>query len=62
MQTTLALWVSVPMTLYTWRKAVMAVPLQVLVRMGGFQYTWKDKELSANCVTRVSRNGMAPFS
>ena len=62
MQTTLALWVSVPMTLYTWRKAVMAVPLQVLVRMGGFQYTWKDNELCANGVTRVSRNGMAPFS
>ena len=40
----------------------MAVPLQELVRMGGLWYNLKDKELPANGVTRVSRNGMAPFS
>ena len=40
---------------------MMAVPLQVIGQCGGFWYTWKDKELSANGVTRVSWDGMAPF-
>ena len=42
---------------------MVAFPLQVLVSMGGLSGTlWNDKELSAKGVTRVSRNGMAPFT
>ena len=41
---------------------MMTVPLQVLVSVGWFSGHYKDKELTANGVTRVSRNGMAPFA
>ena len=41
---------------------MVTVPFQVLVSMGWLWSPWKDMELSAKGVTRVSRNGMAPFA
>ena len=61
-QTTLALWVSVPMTLYLEDRLWWLSHCKYWSVWVGFWYTWKDKELSANGVTRVSRKGMAPFS
>ena len=61
-QTTLALWVSVPMTLYLEHKLWWLSHCNYWSVRVGFWYTWKDRELSARGVTRVSRKGIAPFA
>ena len=61
-QTTLVLWVSVPMTLYLEDKLWWLSHCKYWSVWVGFWYTWKDRELSARGVTRVSRNGIAPFA
>ena len=60
-QTVLALWVSVPITLYIadrlwWLSYCMYWSVWV-----GMCYTVMERELSASGVTKVSRKGMAPF-
>ena len=61
-QTTLALWVSVPMTLYLEDTLWWLSHCKYWSVWVGFQYTWKERELSARGVTRVSRKGIAPFA
>ena len=62
LQTTLALWVSIPMTLYLEDKLWWLSHCKYWSVWVGFQYTWKERELSARGVTRVSRKGIAPFT
>ena len=50
-QTTLALWVSVPMTLYLEDKLWWLSHNKYWSVCVGFWYTWKDRELSARGVT-----------
>ena len=61
-QTTLALLVSAPMTLHLEDKLWWLSHCKYWSIWVGFQYTWKDRELSVRGVTRVSRNRIAPFA
>ena len=61
-QTVLALWVSVPMTLYLVDRLWWVYPTASIGQYGwGLWYTVMERELSASGVTKVSRKGMAPF-
>ena len=61
-QTTLAPWVSVPMTLYLAERPWWLSHCKYWSVWMGIWYTLKDSDLSAKGVTRVSRNGIAPLS
>ena len=61
-QTTLALWMSVPVTLYLEDNLWWLSHCKYWSVWVGFWYTWKERELSARGVTRVSRKGIAPFT
>ena len=61
-QTVLTLCVRVLMTLYLESRLWWLSHCKYWSVWVGFWYTWNDKELSAKGVTRVSRNGMAPFT
>ena len=61
-QTTFSLWVSVPMMLYLEDKLWWLSHCKYWSLWVGFWYTWKERELSASGVTRVSRKGIAPFA
>ena len=60
--TVLALWVSVSMTLYLAERLWWLFHCKYWSVWVGFQYTVMCNELSALGLTKVSRNGMAPFS
>ena len=59
-QTVLALWVSVPMTLYLADRLWWLSHCKYWSVWVGLQYTVMERELSAWGVTKVSRKGMAP--
>ena len=61
-QTVLALWVSVLMTLYITAKLWWLFHCKYWSVWVGFWYPGMDRELSASGVTKVSRKGMDPFS
>ena len=60
-QTVLALWVSVPMTLYLADRLWWLSHCKYWSVCVGLQYTVIERELSACSVMKVSRMGMAPF-
>ena len=60
-QTVSALWVSVPMTLYLADRLWWLSHCKNWSVCVGLQYTIMERELSASGVTKVSRNGIAPF-
>ena len=60
-QTVLALWVSVPMTLYLAERLWWLSHCRYWSVWVGLQYTVIDKDLSARGVTKVSRKGIAPL-
>ena len=61
-QTVLALWVSVPMTLYLAEWLWWLSPCKYWSVCVGLQYTFILRELSASNLTKVSRKGIAPLS
>ena len=60
-QTVLVLWVSVPMTLYFADRLWWLSHCKYWSVGVSLWYTVMESELSANGVTKVSRNGIAPF-
>ena len=60
-QMVLALWVSVPMTLYLADRLWWLSHCKYWSVCVGLQYAVMDKELSAKGVTKVSRKGIAPL-
>ena len=58
----LALWVCVPMTLYLAERLLWLSHCKYWSVWVGFQYTVTLNKLSALGLTKVSRNGIAPFS
>ena len=56
-----SLWMSVPMTLYLADRLWWLPHCKYRSVCVGLQYTEIERELSANGVTKVSRNGIAPF-
>ena len=60
-QTVLALWTSVPMTLYLADRLWWLSHCKYWSVWVGLCYTVMERELSASGVTEVSRKGMAPF-
>ena len=61
-QTDLALWVSVPMTLYLADRSCLLSNCKYWSVWVGLWYTLMLRELSASGWTKVSRKGIAPFS
>ena len=62
MQTVLAIWLRVPMTLYLAERLWWLSHCQYRSVWLGLQYTVMDTEMSASCLTKVSRKGIDPFS
>ena len=60
-QTVLALWVSLPMTLYIVGRLWWLFHCKYWSVWVGLQYTVMDRKLSASGVTKVSRKEMAPL-
>ena len=58
----LALWVSVPMTLYLAERLWWLSHCKYWSVWVGLQYTFMLRELSASGLTKVSRKGIGPFS
>ena len=61
-QTGMALWVRVTMTLYLAERLWWLSHCKYWSVWAGLQYTVTDKELSASCLIKVSRKGIDPFS
>ena len=61
-QTVLALWVSVPMTLYLAERLWWLSHYKYWSLWNGLQYTFMLRELSASGLTKVSRKGIVQFS
>ena len=61
-QTVLTLWLRVPMTLYLAARLWWLSHCTYWSVWLGFLYTEIDRELSASGLTKISRNGIAPFS
>ena len=61
-QTVSPLWVRVPVTLYLSARLWWLSHCKYWSVWVGFLYTEIERELSASGLTKVSRNGMAPFS